>query len=187
MTQSWIGRALGGCMVLTLVVFGTLPVNGQWWDLVNLTESPGYAILLGLGQVLLDTTRANELPMLKAVNYVCLIFAMWTCDVLLQFLKQQYTSVRRDETGNRSPLSQPDLHARLLASTALGSYASPVEAQTRHVADHLVSLRCDRRQVEISSHGRDVRRRADRDRAGRTSGDAFLEEHRTSGRLDPDA
>jgi hypothetical protein len=72
---------------------------GQWWDLVNLTESPGYAILLGLGQVLLATSRANEVPLLKWVNFACLIFAMWTCDLLLQFLKQQYSTVRRSGVG----------------------------------------------------------------------------------------
>ena len=72
---------------------------GHWWDLVNLTESPGYAVFLGLGQVLLATSRANEVPLLKSVNFVCLIFAMWTCDLLLQFLKQHYSSVRSDGAG----------------------------------------------------------------------------------------
>jgi hypothetical protein len=72
---------------------------GHWWDLVNLTESPGYAILLGLGQVALNTTRANEVPLLKSVNFVCFIFSMWTCDLLLQFVKERYSSARGDGGG----------------------------------------------------------------------------------------
>src|SRR5208283_5283763 len=45
--------------------------HGWWSGLVNLTESPGYAFLLGLGQIVLNTNRLNELQLLKSVNFVC--------------------------------------------------------------------------------------------------------------------
>jgi len=74
---------------------------GNWQDFVNFTASPGYAALLGLGQILLNTDRANEIPLLKTVNFGCMIIAMWACDLLLRSLKRHYT---RLIDGNRTPL-----------------------------------------------------------------------------------
>jgi hypothetical protein len=64
--------------------------NGVWSGLVNLTESPGYAFLLGLGQILLNTDRSNELALLKVVNFVSLLAAMASCDVFLGCVRQSW-------------------------------------------------------------------------------------------------
>ena len=74
---------------------------GNWQDFVNFTTSPGYAALLGLAQILLNTDRANEIPLLKTVNFGCMIIAMWACDLLLTSLKRHYASW---VGGNRTPL-----------------------------------------------------------------------------------
>lgn len=74
---------------------------GNWQDFVNFTASPGYAALLGLGQILLNTDRANEIPLLKTVNFGCMIIAMWACDLLLRSLKRHYACLIG---GNRTPL-----------------------------------------------------------------------------------
>src|SRR5271157_626632 len=74
---------------------------GNWQDFVNFTASPGYAALLGLGRILLNTDRANEIPLLKTVNFGCMIVAMWACDLLLRSLKRHYACLIG---GNRTPL-----------------------------------------------------------------------------------
>lgn len=74
---------------------------GHWQDFVNFTASPGYAALLGLGQILLNTNRADEIPLLKTVNFGCLIVAMYACDLLLRSLKRHYTCLCSE---NRAPL-----------------------------------------------------------------------------------
>lgn len=61
---------------------------GRWGDLINLTESPGYAVLLGIGQFVLDTTRANEIPLLKSVNFGCFIAATLSCMLFLASLRK---------------------------------------------------------------------------------------------------
>lgn len=63
--------------------------KGLWSGLVNLTESPGYAFLLGLGQIALNTDRSNELVMLKIVNFVSLLIAMASCDLFMTRVKSQ--------------------------------------------------------------------------------------------------
>lgn len=75
--------------------------NGVWSGLVNLTESPGYAFLLGLGQVLLNTDRSNELAWLKVMNFVSLLAAMASCDVFLASVRQTWEESGRE---NESPL-----------------------------------------------------------------------------------
>lgn len=75
--------------------------HGQWHDFVNLTASPGYAILLGLTQLLLDTNPLNEIPLLKIVNFALVIAAMGACDFLLLTLRSSYAD---PADGNRRPL-----------------------------------------------------------------------------------
>lgn len=70
--------------------------HGWWSGLVNLTESPGYAFLLGLGQIVLNTNRLNELPLLKCVNFVCFVVAMATCELFINLLRRQYHSLYSD-------------------------------------------------------------------------------------------
>lgn len=82
--------------------------HGQWWGLVNLTESPGYAFWLGIAQIVLDTSRANELEWLKAANFAAFVVAMGASDLLVHFLKR-YCS--RNECGQFNPLPFPALAA----------------------------------------------------------------------------
>ena len=70
--------------------------HGWWSGLVNLTESPGYAFLLGLGQIVLNTNRLNELQLLKCVNFVCFVVAMLTCELFINLVRRQYQSLCRD-------------------------------------------------------------------------------------------
>lgn len=101
----WIvGIAAGGILTYTsrhfingdainYIEIGEAFRTARWWDLVNLTASPGYGVLLGIGQSLMDTNRANEIPLLKIVNFVCLIFAMGACELLLSAVKRQRTKL----------------------------------------------------------------------------------------------
>ncbi len=77
---------------------------GRWSELVNLTASPGYAFLLGVGQLVLDTNRWNEVPLLKWVNYLCMIFALGACDVLVQYAKGRLAA---DGCDREEPLPRP--------------------------------------------------------------------------------
>ena len=77
---------------------------GRWSDLVNWTASPGYAFLLGIGQLVLDTNRVNEVPLLKWMNFLCLICALGACDLLVHRLKPQFLT----QPGDRErPLPRP--------------------------------------------------------------------------------
>jgi hypothetical protein len=67
--------------------------NGNWAGLINLTESPGYAFLLGLGQILLDTNRSNELPLLKIVNFASFLAAMISCDAFLARMSKNWEHI----------------------------------------------------------------------------------------------
>ena len=86
--------------------------QGNWQGFVNLTASPGYAALLGLGQILLDTNRFNEIPLLKLVNLACMIAAMGACDYFLAALKRRYS---RSRTGATAPLPWPLIMALVYA------------------------------------------------------------------------
>jgi hypothetical protein len=80
--------------------------QGRWSGLVNLTESPGYAFLLGLGQIVLNTNRLNELQLLKSVNFVCFVVAMAACELFVSTLKRQYSTL---SINTREPLPFPVL------------------------------------------------------------------------------
>ncbi|MFH1114536.1 MAG: hypothetical protein V1792_11495 [Pseudomonadota bacterium] len=62
--------------------------TGQWLRLANLTYSPGYPLLLGIGQILLNTNPFNELPMLRIVNFFCFLLAMCSCELIMHFVKR---------------------------------------------------------------------------------------------------
>lgn len=82
--------------------------HGWWSGLVNLTESPGYAFLLGLGQIVLNTNRLNELQLLKSVNFVCFVVAMAACELFVHILKKQFGSLY---VGAKQPLPFPVISA----------------------------------------------------------------------------
>jgi 4-amino-4-deoxy-L-arabinose transferase-like glycosyltransferase len=107
-----VGILLGGILTYTsrhfingdainYIEMGEALRYGHWRDFVNFTASPGYAALLGLGQILLNTDRTNEIPLLKIVNFGCMIIAMGACDVFLRSLKKHYTAL---VGTNRAPL-----------------------------------------------------------------------------------
>lgn len=91
--------------------------QGNWQGFINLTASPGYAALLGLGQILLDTNRFNEIPLLKLVNLTCMILAMGACEYFLAALKRHYaSSLSRDEAPLPWPLIMALVYAMFLFS-----------------------------------------------------------------------
>ncbi len=60
--------------------------SGYWNGLINLTYSPGYPILLGIAQSVLDTNPFNELQVLRAVNFLCFVIAMASGEVLISLV-----------------------------------------------------------------------------------------------------
>jgi hypothetical protein len=93
---------------INYIEMGAAMRQGLWSGLVNLTESPGYAFLLGLGQIVLNTDRLNELQWLKCVNFVCFVAAMGACELFVYMLKRQYVSLYE---GTRRPLPFPLIRA----------------------------------------------------------------------------
>jgi len=81
---------------------------GRWSGLVNLTESPGYAFLLGLGQIVLNTNRLNELQLLKSVNFVSFVVAMIACELFMNVIRRQYDGLC---VGTKQPLPFPVIRA----------------------------------------------------------------------------
>lgn len=81
---------------------------GHPWGLANLTYSPGYPILLGIAQALLHTSPLNELQLLRIANFVCLLLAMATCEVLMIFLHRAYCV---PDSRNENPLPFPVVRA----------------------------------------------------------------------------
>ncbi len=75
--------------------------TGQWLLLANLTYSPGYSLLLGIGQILLNTNPLNELQMLRIVSIFCFLLAMGSCELIMYFVRQE---VCRQEQEGRNPL-----------------------------------------------------------------------------------
>ena len=59
----------------------------QWADLINLHYSPGYAVLLGLAEAVLNVGSLNELFLAKALNFLCYVLSLLALEVLLQQLK----------------------------------------------------------------------------------------------------
>jgi hypothetical protein len=76
--------------------------NGNLWGLANLTYSPGYPVLLGLAQAILDTDPLNELQYLRIVNFFCFVLGMIACEALLTVVRRDH--IREDPGGARRPL-----------------------------------------------------------------------------------
>ena len=76
------------------------------WELANLTYSPGYPVLLGLGQILLSTSPLNELELLRAVNFLCFLLAMGSCELLMTFCRREAAAL---ENRNEAMLPRPML------------------------------------------------------------------------------
>lgn len=112
-----IGPALGATLMFTTrhflngdginyIEMGEALRWGNWSGLVNLTESPGYAFLLGVGQLLLRTTTANELAWIKGINFLIFLFAMGACDLFTRTLSD---ALERSAAGSYQPLPSPAL------------------------------------------------------------------------------
>ncbi|MBI5569914.1 MAG: hypothetical protein HY914_08220 [Desulfomonile tiedjei] len=74
---------------LTYIEMGEGLRNGDYWKLVNLACSPLYPLLLGVGQIVLNTNPMDELSWLKAVGFISLVLAMGGCDLLLIFVRKE--------------------------------------------------------------------------------------------------
>lgn len=81
---------------------------GRWWDLANLTYSPGYPVLLGIGQAALQTNPMNELQLLRVVNLICFILAMAACDIIMGFVRRY---LRLEGPAQGKPLPVPAVSA----------------------------------------------------------------------------
>jgi len=104
----WIvGLFLGGLLAYTTRYFingdaiayiemGEAIRTGEWSRLVNLTFSPGYSVLLGIGELLLRTDPMNELQTLRIVNFFCFAFAMAMCDLMLGLVRKDLVARRED-------------------------------------------------------------------------------------------
>ncbi len=66
-------------------VFG----RGEWSALVNLTESPGYAFVLGVAMMAFQPDRLAEVPVLKTVNFVGLVAAMAACELFVTRIRRE--------------------------------------------------------------------------------------------------
>jgi hypothetical protein len=79
---------------------------GRLWELANLTYSPGYPVLLGLGQILLRTSPLDELELLRVVNFFCFLLAMGSCELLMIFCRREAEAL---ENRNEALLPRPIL------------------------------------------------------------------------------
>lgn len=86
---------------LVYVEIGECLRTAQWLGLANLTYSPGYPLLLGVGQLLLNTNPLNELQLLRVVNFFCFLLAMGACELVMHFVKRE---VNRPTLDNETTL-----------------------------------------------------------------------------------
>ncbi len=73
--------------------------RGKWSALVNLTESPGYAFVMGVAMLAYQPDRLSEVPFLKVVNFVGLAAAMASCELFVTMIRRE-----ADQTGQTLPL-----------------------------------------------------------------------------------
>lgn len=81
---------------LTYIEMGEGFRLGEWFKLINLGCSPAYPMILGAAQKLIGTTPLNELPLLKSVGLFGLVLSMGACDMIVEFMKQDYESQADD-------------------------------------------------------------------------------------------
>ncbi len=89
--------------------------HGQLWGLTNLTYSPGYPVLLALGQILLNTSPPNELETLRIVNFFCFLLAMVSCELFMMFCKREGAAL----SSSNEPLLPRPIMSLLCYSTFL--------------------------------------------------------------------
>ena len=106
--------------------------HGWWSGLVNFTESPGYAFLLGLGHIILNANRLNELQLLKNVNFVCFVVAMAACELFVHILKRKFHSL---SVVAKEPLPFPVVSA---PSYSMFLFAAPSWIRLRLVAPEMM-------------------------------------------------
>ena len=81
---------------LVYVEMGECLRTARWIGLANLTYSPGYSLLLGVGQILLNTNPLNELQLLRIVNVFSFLLAMGACELVLHFVKKEVNTGNSD-------------------------------------------------------------------------------------------
>ena len=74
---------------------------GAWSGLINLTYSPGYAILLGLSEKLLPWV--DELYLAKGLNFLSFVAAMTACDRLVSSIISPRIETK---VGSPSPVAR---------------------------------------------------------------------------------
>jgi 4-amino-4-deoxy-L-arabinose transferase-like glycosyltransferase len=110
-----IGILCGGIMAYTTRFFingdaivyvemGEAFRRGDWSGLVNLTYSPGYPVLLGIAQGVLQTNPLNELPLLRLANFFCFVLTMGMCDLVMTIVKRE---VAHFSLAGETPLPLP--------------------------------------------------------------------------------
>lgn len=92
--------------------------KGDWAGLVNLTYSPGYPVLLGIAQAILNTNPLNELQYLRTANIFCFVLALVACEFVMSFVNRDLE--RRIKVGEHPlplPLIQALCYAMFLVCT----------------------------------------------------------------------
>ena len=88
---------------------------GPLWGLANLTYSPGYPVLLGVGQILFNTSPPNELEVLRIVNFICFLLAMGSCELFMKFCRREASAL----SGQNEAVLPPPIMSLLCYSTFL--------------------------------------------------------------------
>ncbi len=117
-TFFWIFGLLAGALLtyttrhyansdaLIYMEMGEYLFKGDLWGIVNLTFSPLFAVLLGIGQLIFQTTPSNELIILSVVNFLCYGLALWSCDLMVLSLGREMNEITH---GGRVTIPWPDM------------------------------------------------------------------------------
>lgn len=85
---------------------GEFLFKGDLRGIVNLTFSPLFAVLLGIGQLIFQTTPSNELIILSVVNFLCYGLALWSCDLMVISLGH---GLNKNNDGDGLAIPWPDM------------------------------------------------------------------------------
>lgn len=94
---TYVSRYFVNSDAIIYMELGEMFVNGNWSGLVNLTFSPAYGVLLGIGQALLGTDPLNELLVLRVVNFLCFVFAMAGADWMISLAARGLRSLNGEK------------------------------------------------------------------------------------------
>lgn len=98
---------------------------GRWWDAVNFTFSPVYAILVRLFQEVVPSNPENEIIRLKLLNILILVVAMASFEAFMTTLRRSWEQI---SANNDRPL---DWSSVCLVSYSVFLVAALVSVRTR--------------------------------------------------------